>query len=64
MKECRSESAFLTIRQTAAVYGVPEHAVRVLAKDGAFPVIRRGSRCYISRTVFERYLDSGGAACS
>lgn len=53
--------AALTIRETAKAYGFPEYAIRTLVKQGAFPVIQAGNRVYITRAVFEDYLQTGGA---
>jgi hypothetical protein len=41
-------------------YGFPEYGIRRLIKQGAFPVIRSGNRCYVSRQVFDEYIKSGG----
>ena len=51
----------LTIRQTAAEYGVAEFAVRRWVKQKQFPVFQSGNRVYINRRVFETFLDEGGA---
>ena len=50
----------LTIRQAAKEFGFPEFGLRTLVKGGAFPVIRCGNRVYISRAVFEKYVERGG----
>ena len=50
----------LTIKQAAKTYGFPEFGLRTLVKRGAFPVIRCGNRCYITRTVLEAYIEKGG----
>lgn len=50
----------LTIKEAAAEYQMPEHAVRTLVKRGAFPVMQFGRRCYITREAFEAYLKTGG----
>ena len=55
------EKTALTIKETAKAFNFPEFAIRTLAKRGAFPVIQVGSRCYIVREVFEKYLQQGGA---
>ena len=56
-----TEKPALTIRETAQEFQFPEYAIRTLVKQGAFPVIRVGNRCYISRDVFTDYLKKGGA---
>lgn len=50
----------LTIRETAQIFSFPEFAVRTLAKQGRFPVIQVGTRTYITRAAFEKYLQTGG----
>lgn len=50
----------MTIKQAAREYGFPEFGLRNLIKRGAFPVIRCGNRSYITRTVFEDFLQKGG----
>lgn len=50
----------LTIREVAKEFSFPEFAVRTLAKQGAFPVIRVGTRTYITREVFESFIKAGG----
>ena len=55
-----TEKPALTIRETAEQFQFPEYAIRTLVKQGAFPVIRVGNRCYISRDVFANYLRKGG----
>lgn len=54
------EKAALTIKETAQEYSFPEYAIRTLVKRGAFPVIQVGNRCYITKAVFEDYLQKGG----
>jgi len=53
------EKKILTIRQTAAEYGVAEFAVRRWVKQKQFPVFYSGTRCYINRQTFEGYLTGG-----
>ncbi len=55
-----TEKPALTIRETAEQFQFPEYAIRTLVKNGAFPVIKVGNRCYISREVFMDYLRKGG----
>ena len=55
-----TEKPALTIRETAQAFNFPEYAIRKLVKNGAFPVIKSGNRCYISREVFTDYLKKGG----
>ena len=50
----------LTIREAANEFSFPEFAVRTLAKQGAFPVIRVGTRTYITREIFEGFIKTGG----
>ena len=50
----------LTIAKTAKEYGFPEYCIRTLVKRGEFPVIQTGNRSYITRKVFESYLETGG----
>lgn len=54
------QKAVLTIKQAAQEFNFPEYAIRTLVKQGAFPVIQVGTRCYITREVFTDYLKSGG----
>jgi hypothetical protein len=54
----------LTIRQTAAEYGVAEYALRRWVKLRQFPVFQSGNRVYINRGIFESYLTGGGAEYS
>ena len=54
------KASVMTIRQTAREYGFPETGLRNLVKRGAFPVIKCGNRCYVSRTVFETFIEKGG----
>ena len=53
-------TTILTVRQAAREFGFPEFGLRNLIKRGAFPVIRCGNRCYISRTVLGDYIAKGG----
>ena len=55
-----TEKPALTIRETAERFQFPEYAIRTLVKNGAFPVIKVGNCCYISRDVFADYLRKGG----
>ncbi len=50
----------LTIREIAQEFHFPEFAVRTLVKRKAFPVIRVGTRTYITREIFESFVKSGG----
>lgn len=50
----------MTIRQAARKYGFSVFRLRNLVKRGAFPVIRCGNRSYITRTVFEEFIQKGG----
>jgi len=50
----------LTIRQAAKAFNFPEFGMRRLVKEGKFPVIRCGNRCYISWAVLEMYFEKGG----
>lgn len=54
------QKPILTIRETAREFQFPEFAVRTLVKRGAFPVILAGTRIYIAREVFERFIKAGG----
>ena len=54
------EKTALTVKETAKEYNFPENAIRTLIKRGAFPVVQVGNRCYIVRSVFESYLQTGG----
>lgn len=54
------QKTVLTIREIARTYGFPEYAVRTLVKEGRFPVIQVGTRSYISRVVFEDFINTGG----
>ncbi|MCD7712341.1 MAG: helix-turn-helix domain-containing protein [Firmicutes bacterium] len=56
-----NKKSALTIKETAREYGFPEYAIRTLVRRGAFPVVQCGNRCYIVRSVFEEYLQKGGA---
>lgn len=56
-----SEKTALTIRETAQEYGLHEYTIRTLVRRRAFPVIQAGNRCYITRAVFEDYLQKDGA---
>lgn len=49
----------LTIRETSRAFDFPEYAIRRLVKDRRFPTIQVGNRAYISRSVFENFLESG-----
>lgn len=51
----------LTINETAKEFNFPTYAIRTLVKRGEIPVIQAGNRCYIVRSVFEQYLQKGGA---
>ena len=55
-----TEKPALTSRETAERFQFPDYAIRPLVKNGAFPVIKVGNRCYISRDVFADYLRKGG----
>ncbi len=54
------QKLILTIRETAKEFNFPEFAVRTLVKRKAFPVIRVGTRTYITREIFENFVRSGG----
>ena len=51
----------LTINAPAKKFNFPAYAIRTLVKRGEIPVIQAGNRCYIVRSVFEQYLEKGGA---
>lgn len=55
-----NEKKILTIKEAAREYGFPEFGLRGIIKKGRIPVIQCGSRCYITRAVFEAYLEKGG----
>jgi hypothetical protein len=54
------QQKILTIKQAAQMFSFPEYGLRSLIKRGAFPVIRCGNRCYITKSVLEAYLEKGG----
>ncbi|MCL2213385.1 MAG: helix-turn-helix domain-containing protein [Oscillospiraceae bacterium] len=54
------QNSILTIRQAAQTFGFPEFGLRTLIKRGAFPVIKCGNRCYITKAVLEDYIQKGG----
>ena len=54
------QKIILTIKEAAKEYAFPEYGLRGLIKTGVFPVIRCGTRCYITRKVLETYIESGG----
>ncbi|MDR0813439.1 MAG: helix-turn-helix domain-containing protein [Oscillospiraceae bacterium] len=58
--EPAKQKVIMTIREAAREYAFPEFGLRGLIKTGAFPVIRCGTRCYITRKVLEAYIESGG----
>jgi hypothetical protein len=54
------QKAVLTVKELSKEFGFPEYGIRGLIKRGAFPVIKCGNRCYVTRQVFEDYIKSGG----
>jgi len=47
---------FLTIRQTAKEFGIPEFAIRTMQKCGEVPGFYSGSRFYVNAEKFEEKL--------
>jgi len=54
-------TTIMTIKECSREYQFPEFCLRNLIKRGAFPVIQAGTRCYITKQVFNEYLEKGGA---
>ncbi len=58
-----SEKVFLLAQDVAPLIGASEHAIRVQARDNpgslGFPVTRIGSRTYIPRLAFIRFVEEG-----
>lgn len=47
---------FLTIRETAKTGILPEHALRLMQKQGKIPCIMVGSKCLINYPLLVEYL--------
>ena len=60
MEAAATVKTIMTIRECSKEYQFPEFGLRNLIKRGAFPVIRCGNRFYITRQVFEDFLQKGG----
>lgn len=58
-----SEKQFVLAQDVAPIIGASEHAIRVQARDNpetlGFPVTRIGSRTYIPRQAFIRFVEEG-----
>lgn len=58
-----SEKPFVLAQDVAQIIGTSEHAIRVQARDDpgslGFPVTRIGSRTYIPRPAFIRFVEGG-----
>ena len=58
-----SEKQFVLAQDVAQIIGTSEHAIRVQARDDpgslGFPVTRIGSRTYIPRPAFIRFVEEG-----
>lgn len=58
-----SEKPFVLAQDVAQIIGTSEHAIRVQARDHpetlGFPVTRIGSRTYIPRPAFIRFVEQG-----
>ena len=58
-----SEKPFVLAQDVDQIIGTSEHAIRVQARDDpgslGFPVTRIGSRTYIPRPAFIRFVEEG-----
>ena len=58
-----SEKQFVLAQDVAQIIGTSEHSIRVQARDDpgslGFPVTRIGSRTYIPRPAFIRFVEEG-----
>lgn len=58
-----SEKPFVLVQDVAPIIGASEHAIRVQDRDDpgslGFPVTRIGSRTYIPRPAFIRFVEEG-----